>query len=101
MSGVVQGAYTFVWEKDGIPGFSSAEDIFRLLCWQLSQATYENTVRNGKDYALLIATDRYDDLTPLNNPIYDATTIKNDLEELYGFEVKLLTNPQKARSFKR
>lgn len=59
------------------------------------QANDEGSMRNGRDFALLIATDRYDNLEPLNNPIFDATTIKNDLEELYGFEVTLLTNPTK------
>ncbi|MFN5168401.1 MAG: caspase family protein [Cyclobacteriaceae bacterium] len=58
-------------------------------------ASDEGTMRNGRDFALLIATDRYDELEPLNNPIFDATAIRNDLEELYGFEVKLLTNPTK------
>ena len=48
------------------------------------------------DYALLIATDRYDSWPQLNNPVQDATDIKKELETRYGFTVELLPNPTKA-----
>lgn len=47
------------------------------------------------DYALLIATDQYDSPAwpRLANPIQDATALKKELEDRYGFQVELLTNP--------
>jgi hypothetical protein len=46
-----------------------------------------------KDYALLIATDKYDNWGDLVNPINDATTIATELKDRYGFEVELVENP--------
>ena len=45
---------------------------------------------NRKDYALLIATDRYDNWNDLVNPIFDASSIAKELEERYGFQVEVL-----------
>lgn len=45
-----------------------------------------------KDYALLFATDQYDNWNDLVNPIYDATAIAKELEDRYGFEVKIVEN---------
>ncbi len=45
-----------------------------------------------KDYALLFATDNYDNWNDLVNPIYDATSIAKELEERYGFEVQIVRN---------
>lgn len=45
-----------------------------------------------KDYALLIATDKYDNWTDLVNPVNDAEAIAKELKERYGFEVELITN---------
>lgn len=47
---------------------------------------------NRKDYALFFATDNYDNWNDLVNPIYDATTIANELKEKYGFEVEVVEN---------
>jgi len=51
--------------------------------------------RKGKDYALLIATDNYQNWPRLNNPIHDAKTIADDLRSNYGFETEILQNPTK------
>ncbi|MDH5400729.1 MAG: caspase family protein, partial [Cyclobacteriaceae bacterium] len=48
-----------------------------------------------KDYALLFATDEYQEWTDLNNPLNDARTIGKELEENYGFEVELVENASK------
>jgi len=69
----------------------------RLVTQRSGNANEESTIRDGRDLALIIATDRYDELTPLNNPVFDGTTIKSDLEELYGFETNLLINPSKSQ----
>ncbi len=62
-----------------------------------ANASEDNHFRNGKDYALIIASDQYDELQQLANPVFDGITIKEDLEQNYGFETKLLTNPTKAQ----
>ena len=45
-----------------------------------------------KDYALLFATDIYDDWNDLVNPVYDADAIAKELTERYGFEVEIVKN---------
>ncbi|MEQ9102461.1 MAG: caspase family protein [Imperialibacter sp.] len=45
-----------------------------------------------KDYAVLFATDKYDNWSDLTNPIYDAKAIGQELEERYGFEVRIVEN---------
>ncbi len=56
-------------------------------------------VREGKDYALLFAVEDYDDWPELHNPVSDAEFIQRDLEELYGFQTKLIKNPTRADIF--
>ncbi|MCU0419145.1 MAG: caspase family protein [Cyclobacteriaceae bacterium] len=46
-----------------------------------------------KDYALLFATDKYENWDDLINPINDAQTIKKELDAKYGFETELVENP--------
>lgn len=45
-----------------------------------------------KDYALLFATDRYDNWNDLVNPVFDANSIGKELEERYGFQVEIVTD---------
>ena len=45
------------------------------------------------DYALLFAVNSYTHWPELRYPLLDATTIQQDLQELYGFQVKLVENP--------
>lgn len=53
--------------------------------------------RRGKDFALLIATDKYSEgWDELKNPIHDAETIAKELGDFYGFEVEILKNPKRA-----
>ncbi|HEY0731817.1 MAG TPA: caspase family protein, partial [Chitinophagaceae bacterium] len=49
----------------------------------------------GKRYGLFIATDEYQDSkwTALKNPVYDARELRKELEDNYGFDIKLLENP--------
>lgn len=47
---------------------------------------------NRKDYALIFATDTYDNWTDLVNPISDARTIENILTDKYGFETEVIEN---------
>jgi len=43
-------------------------------------------VRIGKQYAVLIAVDRYKEWTPLRNPVKDAKTIKDILQRRYHID---------------
>jgi hypothetical protein len=48
---------------------------------------------NRKDYALIIASDKYDNWDDLTNPINDARTIESILKEKYGFVTEVVENP--------
>lgn len=48
---------------------------------------------NRKDYALIIATDNYDNWNDLVNPINDARTIESILKDKYGFQTEFVENP--------
>jgi hypothetical protein len=50
-----------------------------------------------KDYALIFATDKYDNWKALVNPIYDARTISNDLQKTYGFVTEVVENPNQSQ----
>jgi hypothetical protein len=45
------------------------------------------------DYALLFATDDYDNWNKLVNPINDTRTIAKELRDNYGFETEVVENP--------
>lgn len=45
-----------------------------------------------KDYALVFATDQYDNWSDLVNPVFDAKTISNELKNTYGYEVEMVEN---------
>lgn len=47
---------------------------------------------NRKDYALIFATDKYDNWDDLSNPINDGRTIAGILKEKYGFITELVEN---------
>ena len=53
-------------------------------------------ISSRNDYALVFGTDEYDEWNNLSNPVFDATTVAEELEEMYGFEVDLVLNPTKA-----
>ncbi len=61
----------------------------------VGKSALENMISmNRKDYALLFATDRYDNWDDLVNPIDDAYALGKMLEENYGFEVEIIENAQ-------
>jgi hypothetical protein len=49
--------------------------------------------RSGSDYALVIATNSYQAMNPLVNPVFDANTIADQLESNFGFQVEKLIDP--------
>ncbi|MEX1241293.1 MAG: caspase family protein [Cyclobacteriaceae bacterium] len=44
------------------------------------------------DFALVFATDQYDNWSDLVNPIFDSKTIANELKTTYGYKVELVEN---------
>jgi len=52
-------------------------------------------VHKRNDYALLIGTDEYESFNNLVNPVFDATTIQNELKDYYEFNTELVKNPTK------
>jgi len=52
---------------------------------------------NRKDYALIFATDKYDNWKALVNPIFDARTIAADLQSTYGFTTEIVENPSQSQ----
>lgn len=57
--------------------------------------------REGRDYALVIATDEFDEYNNLTNPIYDARSISKSLAENYNFTIDTLFNPTKIQVYKK
>lgn len=47
---------------------------------------------NRKDYALIFATDNYDEWGDLVNPVNDARTIGGILKDKYGFQTEIVEN---------
>jgi hypothetical protein len=44
------------------------------------------------DYALVFATDNYDNWPDLVNPVFDSRTIAEELKKTYGFKVEMIEN---------
>ena len=57
------------------------------------------TMSDGQGYAVLFATEEYRDWPRLFNPISDAAALKEELEDLYGFKVRVIANATKDRIF--
>lgn len=68
--------------------FGTTANDFRAINYKA--ASEEALVRT--DYALLFATDIYNEWDNLVNPVNDAETIADELEKYYGFKVDLVTN---------
>ncbi|MBX2912861.1 MAG: caspase family protein [Cyclobacteriaceae bacterium] len=58
-------------------------------------------VAQRTDYALIIATNEYNEWDNLVNPVFDATTIGNELKENYGFKVDMVLNPTKSELLRK
>src|SRR5258706_4942097 len=56
---------------------------------------------NRTDYALIIASDQYNEWSKLSNPVFDATSISQELQQNYGFKVELVKNPTKAETLRK
>jgi hypothetical protein len=54
-----------------------------------------------KDYAVVFATDKYDNWGDLVNPVNDGKTIAEELRKKYGFEVEVVENPTQNDVFEK
>lgn len=52
-----------------------------------------------KDQAIFFATDQYDNWNDLVNPIYDSKAIAKELQERYGFDVRIVENADQDMVF--
>jgi hypothetical protein len=52
--------------------------------------------RKGRDYALLIAVNEYDEWQELTNPVPDAKAVETELRASYGFQTELVVNPSQV-----
>ena len=53
------------------------------------------------DYALVFATDQYDNWPDLVNPVFDARTIAKELQDAYGFKVEVVENASQNEMLKK
>jgi hypothetical protein len=56
---------------------------------------------NRTDYALIFATDQYDNWTDLVNPVFDSRTIAEELKKTYGFKVDIVENASQSEILKK
>ncbi len=53
------------------------------------------------DYALVFATDNYDNWPDLVNPVFDSRTIADELRKTYGYKVEIVENATQEQILKK
>ncbi|HEY0652319.1 MAG TPA: caspase family protein [Chryseosolibacter sp.] len=53
------------------------------------------------DYALVFATDQYDNWSDLVNPVFDSKTIAEELKNTYGYRVEIIENATQSEVLKK
>ncbi len=53
------------------------------------------------DYALIFATDQYDNWSDLVNPVFDSKTIAEELKNTYGYKVEMVENATQSEVLKK
>jgi hypothetical protein len=56
---------------------------------------------NRTDYALIFATDQYDNWSDLVNPVFDSKTIAEELKKTYGYKVEVIENASQSEVLKK
>ena len=56
---------------------------------------------NRTDYALIFASDQYDNWNDLVNPVFDSRTIAEELKKTYGFSVDMVENASQSEILKK
>jgi hypothetical protein len=59
------------------------------------------TQLNRSDYALIFATDNYDNWSDLVNPVFDSRTIAEELRKTYGFKVEMIENATQSEILRK
>jgi hypothetical protein len=59
------------------------------------------TKLNRTDYALIFATDQYDNWSDLVNPVFDSKTIAEELKKTYGYKVDVVENATQSEVLKK
>jgi len=66
-----------------------------------SASLADATKLNRTDYALIFATDQYDNWSDLVNPIFDSRTIAEELKKTYGFKVEIIENATQSQILRK
>lgn len=66
-----------------------------------STSLADATKLNRTDYALVFATDKYENWSGLVNPIFDSRTIADELRKTYGFKVDIVENASQSEILKK
>lgn len=66
-----------------------------------STALADASKLNRTDYALIFATDQYDNWSDLVNPVFDSRTIADELRKTYGFKVEIVENATQSEMLKK
>ncbi|MDZ7647642.1 MAG: caspase family protein [Cytophagales bacterium] len=66
-----------------------------------SASLADATKLNRTDYALIFATDQYDNWSDLVNPVFDSRTIAEDLRKTYGFKVEMIENATQSEILRK
>jgi hypothetical protein len=53
------------------------------------------------DYALVFATDQYDNWSDLVNPVFDSKTIAEELKNTYGYKVEVIENATQSEVLRK
>lgn len=53
------------------------------------------------DYALVFATDQYDNWSDLVNPVFDSKTIADELKKTYGYKVEVIENASQSEVLRK
>lgn len=81
--------------KDGVRTVSSRKVI-------IGNTTLADASKlNRTDYALIFATDQYDNWNDLVNPVFDSRTIAEELKKTYGFNVDMVENATQTEILKK
>jgi hypothetical protein len=56
---------------------------------------------NRTDYALIFATDQYENWSDLVNPVFDSKTIAEELKKTYGYKVDVVENASQSEVLKK
>jgi hypothetical protein len=66
-----------------------------------STSLADATKLNRTDYALVFATDQYDNWSDLVNPVFDSRTIGEELRKTYGYKVEIIENASQSEVLRK